>query len=229
MIDKINIGAAPNDGTGDPLRTACGKVNTNYDWLTNKIGTDDQAVTLSGNIGKRFIDMTASTEVYDDLVFNINTLNPVGIGSAAAIVSDSGPSGTQEAIRYTTNNTLYVTVQMAHTWVAGTTVYPHIHVSPQTALANTIVWRGFYSVSDIGGTFPLDTATGNFNGDIPAGSQYKHLLIPLPPAGISMAGKTGPSTIIRMKFEVVSSSATFDVIGFDVHYRWGGTPVIYSP
>jgi len=29
----INIGTLPNDGTGDPLRVAYGKINTNFDQL----------------------------------------------------------------------------------------------------------------------------------------------------------------------------------------------------
>ena len=34
----INIGALPNDGTGDPLRVAYGKINDNFDELYSAAG-----------------------------------------------------------------------------------------------------------------------------------------------------------------------------------------------
>jgi len=228
-VQKIGIGAAPNDGTGDPLRTAFDKVNDNLDWMTDKIGTDDEVITLSGNIGKRYLDMTATDEVYNDINFNISTLNPVGVGSPATIVVTSGQSGIDYALRYTVNNTLYAVVQLPHYWIPGTRVYPHIHVQPQTANINAVSWAGWYSIADIGGVFPAPTAIGVFATGIAAGNQWKHLLLPMPPGGIDMTGFTGPSAIIRLKFEVAAVSETFDVIGFDVHYRWGGSPVVYSP
>ena len=38
----INIGAIPNDGTGDPLRTAFNETNLNFDqiWATGLIGSN---------------------------------------------------------------------------------------------------------------------------------------------------------------------------------------------
>ena len=36
-FQTINLGSAPNDGTGDDLRTAGGKINTNFDTLFSKI------------------------------------------------------------------------------------------------------------------------------------------------------------------------------------------------
>ena len=37
-IDPVNVGAVPNDGTGDALRTAFGKVNANEAFLDTKAG-----------------------------------------------------------------------------------------------------------------------------------------------------------------------------------------------
>jgi hypothetical protein len=228
-IQQIGVGAAPNDGTGDQLRTAFQKVNANSLWLTNKIGTSDTQIQLSGDIGVRFLDMTASNEVFEDIVFPIATLNPVGIGSPANLVATSGQSGLDMALEYTTNNTLYVAAQMPHTWNPGTDVFPHIHIQPQFNILNTIQWQGWYSISDLNGTFPVSTAIAPFNTNIPAGNQWKHLLMAMPPAGISMAGFAGPSTIVRLKFQVVSVTNPFHAISFDVHYEWGGSPVVYPP
>ena len=32
-IELVNIGANPNDGEGDPLRTAFSKINNNFVWM----------------------------------------------------------------------------------------------------------------------------------------------------------------------------------------------------
>lgn len=48
----INLGDAPNDRTGDPLRTAFEKVNSNFDELYARTGDDIQIPALVGNNGK---------------------------------------------------------------------------------------------------------------------------------------------------------------------------------
>jgi hypothetical protein len=37
QITNVNVGAAPNDGTGDPARTAFGKLNSNDTWLSSQL------------------------------------------------------------------------------------------------------------------------------------------------------------------------------------------------
>lgn len=50
----INIGALPNDGTGDPLRTAMDKANDNFDELytitPNNQVVDDYTLVLADNL-----------------------------------------------------------------------------------------------------------------------------------------------------------------------------------
>ena len=48
----INLGDTPNDRTGDPLRTAFEKVNSNFDELYARTGDDLQIPALAGNDGK---------------------------------------------------------------------------------------------------------------------------------------------------------------------------------
>jgi hypothetical protein len=48
----INIGDTANDRTGDPLRTAFEKVNSNFDELYARTGDDIQIPALAGNNGK---------------------------------------------------------------------------------------------------------------------------------------------------------------------------------
>jgi hypothetical protein len=44
-ITPINIGAAPNDGTGDPLRDAFEKVNNNDAEINDKAGQNTNDIT----------------------------------------------------------------------------------------------------------------------------------------------------------------------------------------
>jgi hypothetical protein len=49
---NINIGTTANDRTGDPLRTAFEKVNTNFIELYTRTGDDIQIPALAGNTGR---------------------------------------------------------------------------------------------------------------------------------------------------------------------------------
>jgi hypothetical protein len=46
-LQTINIGTSANDGTGDPLRTACDKINDNFE----AIAAGEIRVTDLGNLG----------------------------------------------------------------------------------------------------------------------------------------------------------------------------------
>ena len=46
----INVGAAPNDGQGDPIRTAFTKTNSNFSELYSRVQTTPPP-TLVGSIG----------------------------------------------------------------------------------------------------------------------------------------------------------------------------------
>lgn len=56
-FSNINIGASPNDGTGDPLRTAFQKTNDNFD-------------TMSSNVANAEIYVVSITSSYES-VFNL--------------------------------------------------------------------------------------------------------------------------------------------------------------
>lgn len=45
-LETINIGSAPNDGTGDPIRTAYSKCNTNFTELFNRAQTVPPGTSL---------------------------------------------------------------------------------------------------------------------------------------------------------------------------------------
>lgn len=45
-IELVNLGANPNDGEGDPLRVAFGKINNNFVWMQQTSTNITSAITL---------------------------------------------------------------------------------------------------------------------------------------------------------------------------------------
>ena len=81
----INIGSNANDGTGDDLRTAMQKINTNFTELYAETSVDS-GITISGNT-------ISSNRSDDDIVFE-----PAGTGAVrfpAVTINDNAITGTR--------------------------------------------------------------------------------------------------------------------------------------
>jgi hypothetical protein len=81
----INIGTNANDGTGDDLRTAMQKINTNFTELYAETAVDS-GITISGNT-------ISSNRSDDDIVFE-----PAGVGAVrfpAITINDNSITGTR--------------------------------------------------------------------------------------------------------------------------------------
>ena len=77
----INIGALPNDGQGDPLRTAFEKINNNFSSLFNTFTNTSNAYT-NGNAQGQII-FTAPANTFSQGVFYIQSAEVVGANSQA--------------------------------------------------------------------------------------------------------------------------------------------------
>ncbi len=112
-FQTINLGSAPNDGTGDDLRTAGGKINTNFDLLFSKVDIDlatteaaglmsaaDKAkldIALTETSGEELTAKAASVAADEVLIFdsedgNAPKLVPAGT-FAAALLSQNAQTG----------------------------------------------------------------------------------------------------------------------------------------
>ena len=69
----LNVGSNANDGTGDTLRDAMIKVNTNFTEIYASPGVDGTTISVTGN-------EIRAVRTNDDLVFS-----PAGAGSADAL------------------------------------------------------------------------------------------------------------------------------------------------
>jgi hypothetical protein len=171
------------------------------------------------------------TTGWDDLVFPPASLNPPGGANGAVLLETSG-QGTpgQLALRFTAGagDTIWITVQMAHTWVPGTRIYPHMHVQPQTTTGFNMTWVTRYSISDIFGTFPDSTQVSEVIA-MPDNRQWRHHIFNLPSTGIDMSAYAGPSTIIRLRYELTVAAEAVDLVSFDVHFLKTISPVAFNP
>ena len=77
----INIGAQPNDGVGDPLRTAFSKVNNNFSNLFSTFVNTSTAYSDGPSPGQVIFETPAST--FTQGVFYIQTAETVGGNSQA--------------------------------------------------------------------------------------------------------------------------------------------------
>jgi len=76
------------------------------------------------------------------------------------------------------DESLHFTVQMPHSWKEGTTLYPHIHWSPDTTNTGNVKWELEYTVIDVNGTFPSSTTITQV--DAADGTIDKHQVTSLP-------------------------------------------------
>lgn len=93
VLELINIGDLPNDGTGDPLRVAFQKINTNFESipLLNQ-GGPNQAIQfnndgLSGGTANLLYDTPNNTVRFDTDLVPLTT-NVVDIGSNVKLISN---------------------------------------------------------------------------------------------------------------------------------------------
>jgi len=73
---SVNIGAAPNDGTGDPLRTSFIKLNDNFAHFTDTIWPNIQITRLFSDITSSFIssfNLVQADNVEASFIGNANT------------------------------------------------------------------------------------------------------------------------------------------------------------
>ena len=84
----INIGAVPNDGTGDPLRTAFNEVNLNFDqvWATGLVGSNiavaNNTIRTTNTNGNLVLAPNGIGNIIANVNILPNTANIRNLGSA---------------------------------------------------------------------------------------------------------------------------------------------------
>lgn len=96
--DFINIGALPNDGTGDPLRVAFDKVNENFDKLFSTATSTSSIYTTGNQVNQVIFETDASKFTYG--TFIIRSKNPVTTDSQS-IRLDAQIDTTKQQVKFT--------------------------------------------------------------------------------------------------------------------------------
>lgn len=100
----INIGGLPNDGSGDPLRTAFTKINTNFTELFSTDFTTAQSFTVGATPGQVIFETLASR--FTQGKFQINSSNPSTNDSQnITLVAAKTNNGTE--VKFTGYGTLF--------------------------------------------------------------------------------------------------------------------------
>lgn len=126
---------------------------------------------------------------------------------------------------------VYFSIQMPHNWKEGTTIYPHVHWSPQSAVTGSVVWALEYSWIDYNATTPVAFPNTNIltatTASVTSADQDKHLITGF--SSITPNSNQGKiSSILMCRFYRNSSNAADNYAGnaallsFDIHYEIDG-------
>jgi len=100
----INVGAAPNDGQGDPLRTAFEKINNNFAITFNTGIFNTTTVSTFGNTSQNIFSWPANN--FTQATFQINSTDTTANTQSVTINATINPD--LSTIRFTAQNTLFV-------------------------------------------------------------------------------------------------------------------------
>ena len=148
--ENINVGPAPNDGQGDPIRTAFTKTNNNFSQLYS-IPRSSPPTTLQGSVGD-FAGMYA----YDSTYFYYCFANYTGNSTIWAQITQAG----NIAVSAINNGNSNVSINGT-----GGNVIVGIHGTPNIATFNT---SGLSLSGIISATSNIDGGNINTAGDVSA-------------------------------------------------------------
>lgn len=150
-FDSINIGASANDGTGDPLRTAFNKTNTNFGKAVEgpATATDGAVALYDQTTGKLLKDgpVPGAASGLATLDASVRVLEPVGDSRNRALMAVDR----RQIVAWDTfdrpNQTGLGTSDSGHTW---TVVNGSINISNKLA---AVASTAFPQIALLGGTF----------------------------------------------------------------------------
>ena len=207
-----------NSSTTDPLIYG----DFDNDWMhvndSLSVGDGTNNVVLGSSEG---IVLSGTTTVWDDLRVTVNAVKLSGSkpptwtsykGGEVLAFSDQAVAGNQEVI--------YFTVQLPHTWKAGSDIEPHIHWVGSTTSTDTVVWELTYSWANIQGQFPSETTIEGHGVPTATADYHQYTAI----GEMSGTGKTESSMIIcSLKRKSADASDTFTgsayLLEIDFHHE----------
>jgi hypothetical protein len=151
----INIGTLPNDGEGDPLRTAFGKINNNFTQLFST-SYDTFESYSSGNTQGQVIFETFGN-AFTQGTFQINSSNPANQDSQNITIS-AATTNNGSGVRFTGFATLFNgnAVTSYNMDVSGGNVRILANPLIDVVLNHFIAYQITYNTPEIGSLMELD-------------------------------------------------------------------------
>lgn len=193
----------------------------NYDGTDFNIGFSDPSTCDLDHVIRINDDlviegcMYLEDTVWDDSRAPASTISIFGLGT--------DPSFDSTNIGYlfdsSSTETLYIIMQIPHSYKEGSNIRPHIHWEPTDTNTGYVTWQMEYKWTNIDDTEAVSFTTISIdsNGD---GTAYKHQVAPLPE--IDGTGKK-ISSILSIKLSRLGGSDTYtgDALlkEFDIHYQ----------
>lgn len=200
---------------------------------TEKMRITNDGTIILGNLGSGnyteiesdgTIEFKGTATVWEDLRVPVTSTKLGGTKDPGFSKFKDNGSGSQGVFVYhfdkSTEEELYFTVQMPHSWKEGSTIYPHVHWAPIDTDTGTVVWGLEYTWASIDGTFG-NTTLLDFTADAGDGVAYKHQIIGSND-GIIATNKTLSSMLIcRIYRNVASDTYNNDaaLLEIDFHYE----------
>jgi hypothetical protein len=167
---------------------------------------------------------------WEDLRFPSNNIR---LSGAAPASDQAYRGGVVLSFSSVTDNYVYLTVQMPHSWREGDNVTAHIHwtipVGGLGGVAENVKWDLTYSWANMNASFPVQS-TASFTRNVATVTANTHLLNDW--VELNGAGKTRSSMIIlsvKRDTSVANDYAsTALLLEFDIHYRQNrfGSPTV---
>lgn len=169
--------------------------------------TNETVINRGGTMQPGYEDLRFAPE---SLGKNLNQPDPVTfIGNTIVYAFDD-----------TTDQQLYLSMQIPHAWLEGSTIYPHFHYSPLTNNSGVVVWCFEYVWSNYEEKYNTTSTTLCTSDEIDK-EQYWHKMTPF--LNITDGQKTASSMIQARIYRDANAPAdnfTGDVglLEFDIHY-----------
>lgn len=154
-------------GEADGYYDVCGRPKT-------RIGSKDQIG--KGNYTEFEADGTTrfvgDATTWEDLRTPTNQLKVHGVKPPVWTDYKGGQvlAFEDQAVNY---QTVYFTWQMPHAYKLGTTVYPHVHATPEDATAGDVYWEFTYSIAEVDGIFQNPTIVNTVQAMPTIADQHK--------------------------------------------------------
>ena len=203
-------------------------------WVKELTGgtTGANSLAISDN---GFVTLNGSATTWTDMVVPVTAVKLGSTNSPTFVVMKN--NGTSRGVWTFTfgdfgsgsEQEVFFSIQMPHNWKEGSTIYPHVHWSPQSAVAGSVVWGFEYSMVNYNQAapiiFPTTTLVTTTTAAVTVTDIDKHFIAAFTAITPSATQDKISSIIMcRLWRNSANNLDTYDggnaaLLSFDIHYE----------